>query len=423
MKRVFHFIIVACILAFIPAYGMEARLQVSLITCWPGPEVYELCGHEAIRIRGIDEKGAAMDSVWNYGVFDFNAPNFVYRFVKGETDYMLEAYPFKWFLPQYMMRGSKVLEQDLNLTPAETATLRRLLQVNALPQHRVYRYNYVRDNCSTRVADMIGNAVAPLKISYPDSVSFPSFRNAMRFYHRNYPWYQFGIDLALGSGIDLPISSRDELFSPILLEEKMGSARLSDGRPLVKTTTTLVEGREGAVLPPTPWWRTPLFASLLALLLSIIAFIDMLRTSSIRKCEKIWMCVFFSLLGLAGCVVWFLVFISTHDSTSPNLLFLWANPLQLVIAACLWWRHTRPAAAAMAVCNLVVLIILICAWPLQNQVANPSIFPLWGATLMLSAAYAIIYPRLSYKHRPSPKTRKGASRRRSASSSRYSRKK
>ena len=30
-----------------------------------------------------------MDSVWNFGIFDFREPNFVYRFVKGETDYMV----------------------------------------------------------------------------------------------------------------------------------------------------------------------------------------------------------------------------------------------------------------------------------------------------------------------------------------------
>jgi len=61
-------------------------LRVSFITCYPGPEIYELYGHEAIRIRSN-----TMDSVWNFGIFDFREPNFVYRFVKGETDYMYRA--------------------------------------------------------------------------------------------------------------------------------------------------------------------------------------------------------------------------------------------------------------------------------------------------------------------------------------------
>ena len=72
-------------------------LTVSLITCYPGPEIFELYGHEAIRVRG-----EGMDSVWNYGVFNFREPNFVYRFVKGETDYICAGYPFEWFLPEYI---------------------------------------------------------------------------------------------------------------------------------------------------------------------------------------------------------------------------------------------------------------------------------------------------------------------------------
>ena len=97
-------------------------IVVSLLTAWPGPEVYQLCGHSAIRIRG-----AEVDSVWNYGVFDFDEPNFVYRFVKGETDYMLVCYPTMWFMPEYLSEGRKVLEQDLNLTQDEAWKLRSLL--------------------------------------------------------------------------------------------------------------------------------------------------------------------------------------------------------------------------------------------------------------------------------------------------------
>ena len=392
MRRIlFSFIIsiIASISGIADAFAGDARLQASLITCYPGPEVYELCGHEAIRIRGIDADGIPVDSVWNYGVFDFASPNFIYRFCKGETDYMVMGYPFAWFLPQYVERGSKVVEQDLNLSPEQTLTLRRLLQVNSLPANRTYRYNYVRDNCSTRVANLIDSAVAPATIIYPDSVSYASFRDAMRHFHRNYPWYQLGIDLALGAGIDMPITAREEMFAPVLLEEKVEQARFADGTPLVKYQTVLNEGGD-ATLPPTPFWLSPLFFSLLILAFSIAVAVREWKKSRIVRW---WMTAFFSLLGILGCVVWFLVFISSHDSTSPNLLFLWLNPLQLVLAICIWWRHTRPAAMAMAICNIIILIVLIGAWPLQPQSANTAVFPLWGATLILSAVYAIIYPK------------------------------
>lgn len=399
LRRILIFF-AALIAVIIPATA-ESQLRAGLITCYPGPEIYELCGHEAIRIHGVDEKGEYLDSVWNYGIFDFNSPNFVYRFAKGETDYIVMGYPFAYFMPQYIDRGSKVVEQQLNLSQEEIAALRRLLQINALPQNRTYRYNYVRDNCSTRVENAIESAVAPRKIILPDSVNFNSFRNAMRHFHRNYPWYQFGIDLALGGGIDLPITSKEEIFAPVILEEKMQQAKFADGAPVVIHSEVLNEGLKDATLPPTPWWATPMAFAVLILVISLgVCVWEWFKVSI----SKIWMTIFFSLLGLGGCIIWFLVFISSHDSTSPNLLFLWLNPFQLVIAVCVWWRHTRPATLAMTLINLIVMLILMFAWPLQTQSANPAIFPLWGATVALSLVYAIIYPHLGYNIRGNKKT-------------------
>lgn len=378
---------IASAFSFTPAQGAEERLQASLITCYPGPEVYELAGHEAIRIHGIDSRGIPVDSVWNYGVFDFTAPNFIWRFVKGETDYMVWGYPFAYFLPEYEKRGSKVVEQNLNFTPQEVKVLRALLQLNALPQNRFYRYNYVRDNCSTRIVDIIDAAVEPRRIVYPDSTDFGSFRGAMRYYHKNYPWYQFGIDLALGGGIDLPISTREELFAPLIFEQKAANAHFDDGAPLISSTDVLYDGRD-CILPPTPWYLTPMAASLLVMAVSLcISFYQWKRGRII----KWWNTLFFSLLGLGGCVVWFLVFCSSHDSTSPNLLSLWLNPLQFVMAICIWWRHTRAAALGMSVVNLIVLVTLTAVWPLQVQSANPAVFPLWAATFALSLSYAMVH--------------------------------
>lgn len=365
-------------------------LTVSVITCWPGKEIYELYGHAAIRIRG-----ERFDSVWNYGVFDFRQPNFVYRFVKGETDYMLAGYPFKWFMPEYVDGGRKVVEQVLNLTPGEAQELRHILQRESLPQNRQYRYNYVKDNCATRILDRIDDASESHAV-YPDSVAFGTFRNGMRAYDVNYPWYQFGIDIALGSGIDRPIGSREEMFIPVEMMQKMERARFTDGRPLVKETKILYSGRPGATLDATPWWLTPMTWSLVALLVSIaIAVYDARR----RRVSRWWYTLFFSLLGIAGCVVTFLVCFSSHEATSPNSLWIWLNPLQLVMAICVWWRLTRPAALAVAWYNMVVMTVTLIVWPLQNQSANPAFFPLMGSTLILSGAYAIISSGKSYNNR------------------------
>lgn len=371
------------------------RLDVSLITCFPGPEIYELCGHSALRIRTADS-----DSVWNYGLFNFNEPNFVARFVKGETDYMMGGYPFEWFLPEYERRGSRVVEQHLNLTPEEARTLRAMLQSEQLRDHGRYRYNYVRDNCATRIITRLDQA-ADTEIVYPDSLRYTTFRNEMRAYHANYPWYQLGIDVALGGGLDRPLERRQDMFVPVELMRKAAGAHFPDGRPLVSHETVLNEGRADAVLPPTRFWWTPLFWSVALLAASLlIAGIDLMR----GRLSRWFYALFFLLLGTAGCVVAFLVFASEHEATSPNALLLWLNPLQLLVPLLIWSRRTRPVVTAWMIASGAVLLALLCAWPFQTQSTNPALFPLMGATLILSATYAIISLRNVYSVKPaSPK--------------------
>ncbi len=367
--------------------ALSDSITVSLITCYPGPEIYELCGHEAIRVRG-----AGIDSVWNFGMFSFNEPNFVYRFVKGETDYLCVGYPFEWFMPEYVERGSKVVEQDLNLNQKEARKLLHLLQTHALPQNRKYRYNYVLDNCATRISDQIDKAVDS-RVIYPDTMAFPTFREEMKHYHRNYPWYQFGIDVALGSGLDRPLREREDMFVPVEMMIKSGKAHFSDGRRFVREERVLNEGNSNAVLSPTPWWLSPLFVGWLTTVFAVAFCIVSLKNQTIyRWIYFIW----FLLLGLAGCLVTFLVFFSTHEATSPNTLLLWLNPLQLIMALCVLCDKLRRGAIAMGWFNIVAMLCMLLVWPFQKQVANPAFFPLMATTFILSSTYAIIAYKDSY---------------------------
>lgn len=384
------------------ALVMPARAQqrqdsviVSLVTCWPGPEIYELCGHEAIRVRGI-YNGQPLDSIWNYGVFDFSQPNFIYRFVKGETDYKLASYPFQFFLPEYQEAGRKVMEQDLNLTQPEAIRLLGKLREEAKPENATYRYNYVKDNCATRILERLDQTMES-QVVYPDSIHYGTFRNEMRAYHKNYPWYQFGIDLALGSGLDYPLRGRDEMFVPVEMMRKAANAHLADGRPLVRETRVLNEGTSEAVMGPTPWYATPIFC---CWAFCVITLLICLWQWKKKKIFRWFYTAWFGMLGLAGCLIAFLVFISSHEATSPNLLLLWLNPLQLVVAICLWFgRKSRAAATAMIYVDIIVLTILLIVWPLQPQSANPAFFPLMLSTLALSATYAILISKISFKNK------------------------
>lgn len=365
-------------------------LTISLITCYPGSEIYELCGHSAIRVRG-----EGIDSIWNFGIFDFNQPNFVYRFVKGETDYKGASYPFKWFMPEYVQYGRRVVEQDLNLTPDEAKRLHSILQRAVLPQNAVYRYNYIKDNCSTRILKHVDSASTE-KIYYPDSIHYGTFRNEMRAYHEGYPWYQFGIDLALGSGLDGKINSKEEMFVPVELMRQASEAHFADGRPLVKATRILNEGTPMAVLPATPWYLGPFFwAWILAFIIACVVAWNLFSGKLYLPVYVAW----FTLTGLAGCLIAFLVFISEHEATAPNALIVWLNPLQLILAFSMMVKPLRLLAIALACFNILVVGVLLISSPFISQSFNPAFFPLMLSTLALSATYAILCNKSSYSRR------------------------
>lgn len=368
--------------------SLRSDTVVSIITCHPGSQIYELEGHTALRIRMPHA-----DMAVNYGVFDFDAPNFVYRFVKGETDYMCAVYDFSRFLASYQAQGREVVEQTLDLTPRQKETLVNLIAENVRPENAVYRYNYVKDNCATRplaiVEKAIGDTVTFSRQS-SEALTFTTFRDAMRQYHSNYPWYQFGIDLALGSGIDYPATTREKTFAPVALERLLSDATVG-GRPLVSSTTAILPQIEnGGPQPATPWILSPLCVSLVVLALSV--FISFRNISGHGLKVGHWFdSILFGINGLAGLLLTFLIFVSVHEATSPNWLYLWLNPLALLVPALCWLKSCKKIILRYHFVNFVLLSVLGVVWWFVPQSGNLAFLPLIVADYLRSASYIYIH--------------------------------
>lgn len=54
----------------------NSQLQISVITCSPGSELYSIFGHTAL---GIVDSTNNTDILYNYGTFDFEDPNFLIK--------------------------------------------------------------------------------------------------------------------------------------------------------------------------------------------------------------------------------------------------------------------------------------------------------------------------------------------------------
>ena len=209
--------------------------RVSLLTCSPGEEVYALFGHTAIRV--VDE-AAGIDVVFNYGLFSFDEPHFIWRFVLGETDYLLGAIDYEYFLGEYAIRGSGVTEQVLNIDDAQASRLMNALVVNSMPANRKYRYNFFYNNCTTKARDKIFEVLDGSTIVYNTSSvgEIMSFRDILHLYTDDNLWARFGIDLLLGAPADIKAGRDGAQFAPLIFRDELADASIesaSDTIPLV----------------------------------------------------------------------------------------------------------------------------------------------------------------------------------------------
>ena len=361
-------------------------VRISLLTCEPGSEIYALFGHSAIRYENLAKQE---DWVFNYGMFSFKDPNFVMRFVKGETDYQLGVVPFRYFEAEYGMRGSSVYQQELNLTNAEKEKLAGLLFENYLPANRVYRYNYFYDNCTTRARDKIEESIQG-KVVYPVSDRVVSYRDILHEFTAGSEWSEFGIDLCLGSEADEPIDERKQMFAPFyMLAAARGAVihRADTMMPFVRKETKIVD----AVLEDEPAFPlSPMACALLLLAVTVIIVGRGLYKG--RQCLA-WNVVMFLLQGLGGCIIAFLFFFSLHPTVGSNWLLILFNPLPLIYLPWLIGRGIKQQKDPYHVYNAVVLTSFILLMPFLPQEFNLTVLPLALNLLLLSVGHLCLYYR------------------------------
>lgn len=369
------------------AIETHIQAEISLVTCYPGSRNYELYGHTMIRVQ-IE----GQDLLFNYGIFNFKQSGFIYRFVKGDCDYSLAAYPMQYLTQGYEDR--KIVEQVLDLDDAQKVDIISFLWNNVQPENAVYRYGWAYNNCATKPRDIIENAVGgSLEYGNPKRGE-ATFRSIMAHFDKNYPWQQFGIDMVLGYDLDHKLDYREQMFSPIILMEAMADATQErDGKriPVVKATNILVEGGdEGAVLGPTPMVLTPMFV--LTLLLVIVLALTI--KERLGKRHYRWLdSVVFGVYGLVGVLVAFLTFVSSHYGTSSNLHIVWLHPLLLLPAIMEWIKRMRPLVAIIHVVNALLIVLLAAGWYWLPQSGNMALVPMAGISLIRSVNYVIALKR------------------------------
>ncbi len=307
------------------AQQLGDSLRVSLLTCSPGTEVYQLYGHTALR---VEDATTDLDIVFNYGVFDFNTPHFAWRFVLGECDYEVMYYPFGLFIEEYARRGSEVVGQPLNLTTREALRLVHNLIVNAEPENKTYRYNFLQNNCTTRTRDMVEQSLDG-RIVYAEAPYRMTYRQMLHQYTDGYEWSEQGNDILLGSACDTLLDDRAMQFLPEQLmayfDEAMIYDTLDNRRPLVLGRETLLAaksvqsyGEHYMLTPVVVGWSL----LVLAIVIALVEFITKRQWWGVDI-------VLMSLQGVAGLFLCFMFLFSQHPTVNSNWQVWLFNPLPL----------------------------------------------------------------------------------------------
>ncbi|MBK5202767.1 MAG: DUF4105 domain-containing protein [Prolixibacteraceae bacterium] len=318
------------------AIKLSPETKISVLTCGLGDQIYSLYGHSAIRVKDPVIK---LDIVFNYGVFSFNSGNFVYRFAKGQTDYMLAAERYSDFYRSYLSEKRSITEQVLDLTQNEEQNVWDFLVNNAKPENRVYRYNFFNDNCSSRIRDVFKQQTDGELIFKDKKGEGKTFRQYVTKYQKQIPWLDFSIQLVLGSPSDEIASAYNEMFLPEFLYKHFAGAKiLKDGkeRPFVKKQNILIKEEHHDI--SFLWKYSPeIFFCVLLLIILWFSFLEYKRGKKVYSIDYF----LFIITGLIGFgMLWFVVF-SEHPALRPNYNLLWAFPPNIIFIL-LWiikkWR-------------------------------------------------------------------------------------
>ena len=196
------------------------ELRVWLVTAGPGDAVWERYGHNALRVLNTS---TGHDVSYNWGIFSFGQPvEFIVRFLQGRMLYMMAPFDTRAMLGAYARDNREVVLQELDLTASEKLELQAFAQTNALPENRDYSYQYFRDNCSTRVRDVLDMVLeGDLKEAFGQTSTGRSYRWHTRRLTQVDPFIYTGIDALLGPRTDAELTIWDEMFLPLSLRDEI----------------------------------------------------------------------------------------------------------------------------------------------------------------------------------------------------------
>ncbi len=334
--------------------------SISILTVGPGNQIADTYGHTGIRIKDLTQN---LDIVFHYGLYDFNTPNFVMKFLRGKLMYRMGIQKMDQFLSQYHRAQRTVYEQILNLNQEQKVKFYDVLLENYKPENREYLYDFFFENCATIIRDRIEDNIGTLQ--YPKNRRAVTFRDMIDEHQRKMPWTDFGIDLIIGSIADDTTTVKEQMFLPLYVHDIIKDSFL-DGKQLVQNENLLLDHiaktNQAFNTLFTPY---NIFLILLILEMFLLGsyFMKWKRgTKVIQFYDRAW----YLLLGIGSLILLFMWFGTDHISTKSNWNLVWMSPVYLILFFALLkskWPFLRSVIVAALILNLLTLV----KFPAQYQ--------------------------------------------------------
>ena len=305
--------------------GTEREIDVYMLTCGPGPDVYATWGHSAIRV--VDHN-AGTDIVYNWGVFDFSTKHFGWKFAKGRLEYMLASTSYENFMREYIYYKRYVKSQKVNLEPEEIDQMLLLINENLKPENVKYRYDFFYDDCSTRIRDLFENIIGN-KFLYPpnEKETGATYSQEIGNYTKYSPWLDLGIDLLMGREGQINTTLRDRMFLPEGLSEGLAQVVVNRGGmmvPLLANPIMVLEGDETILQKKTALSPLVVFSAMFILIVLLSIYIKSVPANNIFDIT-----LFFIFSLLSGLMLFF-NFFTDHQQMKMNMDIIWLSPFVII---------------------------------------------------------------------------------------------
>lgn len=341
-------------------------LRISVLTCSPGNELYSIFGHSALRIT---DSARGTDVIYNWGTFDFDEPDFYTKFMRGKLLYYVSPDRLRDFLYVYEYEGRSVYEQVLDISCEEKQNISRAVAINMQGDNRYYKYDFLYDNCTTRIRDLLQNNISDMRVTAQIVPEGTTFRNMLYAYldRGGQAWSKLGIDILLGSRIDRAVTNDEAQFLPEYLMMAIDSSATQQ-HPTVGRKNMLLSA--SGPTDPSGLYTPLMVTGIFSLLLFLVSLLQTGRAKTFTRFADSFLLYLTGLLGFLLLIMWFF---TDHSACADNYNLLWALPINVFAAFSLWKQHAW-VRMYFRLAALICAVILLC-WAFLPQQLNIALIP------------------------------------------------